>query len=220
MNTTLQAPMVTAAYAELAAAGPQDHINRNTAIVLLHDNGESTKEIAAAAGLHPDTARRIIRTFAPDMSVVFAIEEAAREITDAEAEALETPAAKAKATKAAKAAAAQAAKDAEFEAAAADVVAAGKVVSEAAAKAPRIPKFSVEVGGEHYVTWSRKTRNGDELTVAQPQAIGADPEAGKWVTRCDKHGAIAYAESQKIARDRTAAEFCTGCQKAAADASA
>lgn len=211
----------TAALAELLAAG-SDHIVRNTAIVVLSNQGMPAKDIAAHAGMHPDTARRIAKTFDPDMSVLFAIEEAASEIRAAEAEALETPATKAKATKAAKAAAAQAAKDAEFETALAPAedpehhaerYSPENLPEAAEPEAPaekRVPKFSVEVDGEHYVTWTRKTRNGDHLTVAQPQALGLEP-VGKWVTRCEKHGEIAYADSQKIARDRTAVVFCTAC---------
>lgn len=227
MNTTLQAPMVTAAYAELAAAGPQDHINRNTAIVLLHENGEEAKVIAAAAGIHADTARRIIRTFSPDMSVTFAIEENAREIADAEAEALETPASKAAATKARKAAEKQAAEDAEFEVPA--LVVHDPEGSDPAAElegtepvlpieAKPIPKSAVLVEGVPFIRWTRTTRSGDHLTVAQPQAVGLDASEGKWLTKCEKHNEFTWSENQKAARSLAAAEFCDECREEQAGA--
>ena len=49
--------------------------------------------------------------------------------------------------------------------------------------------------------YTRKIRaTGETLTVSRPNEIGADPKGGKWVTKCDEHGTLAYSGTEKPAR--------------------
>ena len=54
---------------------------------------------------------------------------------------------------------------------------------------------------------------GEKLTVARPAEIGADSEGGKWVTRCDEHGALAYSATQSAAYYTHGVDFCDGCRE-------
>jgi len=197
MNTTTQIDLLKS----------EDKNVRNAAIAQAKIDGMPVKEIAEVAGINAATVYRIAANWAPEEPVAEEPAEAAAELAALEAEAVAAPAVKAKATKAQKAAAKQAEKDAAFE------EAAPKAKAEPKVKA--VPVHSILVDGEHYVIWTRTARNGDHLTVAQPQAIGADPTEGKWVTFCEKHQTLVYTDTQKEARSLTAAEFCDDCRKAA-----
>lgn len=54
---------------------------------------------------------------------------------------------------------------------------------------------------------------GEKLTVARPVEIGADPEGGKWVTRCEEHQTLAYAATQSAAYYTHGIDFCEGCRE-------
>jgi hypothetical protein len=198
----------------------EDKNVRNTAIAQAKADGMAVKEIAELAGINSATVYRIAANYAPAEAVEAPaepdeIEQAHIALLAEEAEALETPASKAAATKAANKAKKQAAKDAEFEGTT-DKPAKKQKAKATEAPAPKpFPGSGVVVDGETYISWTRKTRNGDLLTVCNPQAIGADPSEGKWVTLCEKHeGVLVYSDTQKDARTIVADDFCDDCRKA------
>jgi hypothetical protein len=64
------------------------------------------------------------------------------------------------------------------------------------------------------MSYTRTIRaTGESLTVARAAEIGADPEAGKWVTRCNDHEQLAYSATEQAAYYLHGLAFCTGCQE-------
>jgi transposase-like protein len=177
---------------------------RNALIVNTKRDGHTVAEIATEFEISASTVRRVLREA-----------EAARELEALEAAATASPASKAKATKAAKAKAQRDAQDAEFEGTPAPEPTLSKAAPKAKAKGSpvaKMPGSGVLVDGEVYIRWTRKTRDGDVLTVANPQAIGADPSEGKWVTFCEKHNTLVYSDTQKLARETRGIDFCDDCR--------
>src|SRR5687768_9034480 len=60
--------------------------------------------------------------------------------------------------------------------------------------------------------YTRTTLEGDILTVARPEEIGASTEDGKWVTFCEKHQTLVYSETKRLALDTRGKDFCDACR--------
>lgn len=164
----------------------------------LHGDRKATLQVATDEGIEfaPGERRTMkIAEIRDRVAIARREAEAAAEMAALEAEALETKESKAATTRAKKAAAKKVAEDAEFDAA-----------------APKRPQAAVDVDGETFIAFTRKTRNGDHLTVANPEAVGLDPEPGKWVTVCEKHSTHVYADTQKAARSASGIDFCDMCR--------
>lgn len=58
---------------------------------------------------------------------------------------------------------------------------------------------------------TRTTREGDILTVALADEIGADPTDGKWVVMCEKHDTLVGCSSRREALSIRALDFCEEC---------
>lgn len=63
--------------------------------------------------------------------------------------------------------------------------------------------------------YTRRTRDtGELLTVARPEAIGADTSEGSWVTFCEAHATLIYSDTRQLALDSRGVDFCDDCREA------
>jgi hypothetical protein len=61
------------------------------------------------------------------------------------------------------------------------------------------------------ITW-RSRATGTMLTCGTADDLDCDPDGGKWVTICEKHGTLINSSTLAIARATWSTDFCDDCR--------